>query len=286
MTDAWRRPLALGGARRLLPLAFVALLAIATVVGLRVAGPVPVGQPSATELHGTLAEVERGRVLVAFDADVGTYAEIRPAVRAALAQLIRGGATLSFISFTAEGRALALAELDRLRRGGVEDGRLLDLGFRSGAEAGLVAMVASAVPPAATGALADALRAAGPGIEAFDAGLIVGGGELGPRSWVEQVATRLPDLPLVSIVPTSLAPQSIPYRATGQLAALVAGTREAGAYVVAVRDDPNATVARPAEEITDAPPSAIPVLVGLLLSVGLLAEAVASRWRDALRSSG
>ena len=34
MTDAWRRPLALGGARRLLPLAFVALLAIATVVGL------------------------------------------------------------------------------------------------------------------------------------------------------------------------------------------------------------------------------------------------------------
>lgn len=272
--------------RRLVPLAFLVALAVATVVGLGMADPAPTDQPAAIELHATLATIERDRVLVAFDADLGTYAEMRPAVRAAMAQLIRGGATLSFVSFTAEGRALALGELDRLRRGGMEEGRLLDLGFRSGAEAGLVASIGSVVPPAASGALADAVRAAGSGIEAFDAVLIVGGGELGPRSWVEQVATRVPDVPLLAIVPTSLQPQSIPYRATGQLAGLVAGTREGAAYVVAVRDDPDATPARVAEEITDGPPSAIPIMTGILLSVLLLAEAVASRWRDALRSAG
>jgi hypothetical protein len=271
--------------RRLIPVAFVAMVAVATVAGLGIPGPAPLEHPAATELHATLAEIERDRVLVAFDADLGTYAEMRPAVRAALAQLIRGGATLSFVSFTAEGRALGVAELDRLRRGGMEEGRLLDLGFRTGAEAGLVASIASLVPPTATGALADALRAAGPGIAAFDAVLIIGGGEMGPRSWVEQVATRVPDVPLVAIVPTSLQPQSIPYRATGQLAGLVAGTREGAAYVVAVRDDPTATVARAAEEITDGPQSAIPVLAGILLTVLLLAEAVASRWREALRST-
>ena len=286
MTDRLRRLRPAGSLRRLLPIAFVAVMALATLAGFGIAAPAPADGTAATDLHATLAGIERGRVLVAFDADLGSYAEMRPAVRAALAQLIRGGATLSFVSFTAEGRALGLAELDRLRRGGMEGGRLLDLGFRSGAEAGLVASVTSVVPPAADGALADALRAAGSGIGAFDAVLIIGGGELGPRSWVEQVATRLPDVPLLAIVPTSLQPQTIPYRATGQLAGLVAGTREGAAYVVAVRDDPSATVARVAEEITDGPPSGIPVMAGLLLTVLLLAEAVASRWREALRSPG
>ena len=223
MTDRLRRLRPPGSLRRLLPIAFVAVMAVATLAGLGIAAPSPAAQPAATDLHATLASIERDRVLVAFDADLGTYAEMRPAVRAALAQLIRGGATLSFVSFTAEGRALGLGELDRLRRGGMEEGRLLDLGFRSGAEAGLVASVTSVVPPAAGGALADALRAAGSGIGAFDAVLIIGGGELGPRSWVEQVATRLPNVPLVAIVPTSLQPQTLPYRATGQLAGLVAG---------------------------------------------------------------
>src|SRR3990172_55861 len=59
-----------------------------------------------------------GVVLVAFDADLGTYAEIRATTRAALADLHAHGLRLAFVSFTPEGRAISAAELDRLRRAG------------------------------------------------------------------------------------------------------------------------------------------------------------------------
>ena len=267
----------LGRLRRALPLAFVAVVAVGTLLGIRLETVPAAPVAAATAVHLALGEVGRGRVLVAFDADIGTYPEIRPALRAALAQLVRGGASLSLVSYTPEGRALALDELDRLRRGGVEEGRLLDLGFHAGAEAGLVAGVTSIVPAEADGALANALREAGPGIGAFDVVLVVGGNELGPRSWVEQVGTRLPDVPIVGIAPTSLLPQAVPYRTTGQLAGLVVGAREVAAYVVAVRDDPAAGAA----QLTDTPPSSIPLLIGMLMTLLLLADAIASRWRGA-----
>ena len=273
----------LGRLRRALPLAFVAVLAVATVVGIRLGTDADPANTAATAVRATLGELGRGRVLVAFDADIGTYAEVRPAVRAALAQLVRGGATLSLVSYTPEGRALALGELDRLRRRGVEEGRLLDLGFQAGAEAALVAGVTAIVPDGADGALADALREAGPGIGAFDAVLVVGGTELGPRSWVEQVGTRLPELPIIGIAPTGLLPQTVPYRATGQLAGLVAGAREVAAYVAAVRDDPATGAAQGAALVTDRPPSSLPILTGLLLTLLLLADAIASRWRGLAR---
>ena len=268
--------------RALLPALVVALIGVATVVGLRVDGPAVTTSDTshAAALHATLAELARPRVLVGFDPDLGTYAEIRPAARAALAQLVRGGASLAFASFTAEGRALSLAEMDRLRRGGVEEGRVLDLRFHAGAEAGLVRSVSDILPDGAAGALADALRDDGGGIGAFDLVLVVGGTELGPRSWVEQVATRLPELRLAAIVPTVLQPEAIPYRVTGQLDGLVAGVREASAYVAAVRDDPTAVVAREAERVSDLPPSWLPLVVGIGIMIVLLADAVASRWRD------
>ncbi len=275
----------LGRLRRALPLAFVAVVAVATLVGIRFETDAPTTTPAATLVRATLAALGRGRVLVAFDPDIGTYAEVRPAVRAALAQLVRGGATLSLVSYTPEGRALALAELDRLRRGGVAEGRLLDLGFHAGAEAGLVAGVTAIVPVEGSGALMDALREAGSGFGAFDAVLVVGGTELGPRSWVEQVGTRLPELPIIGIAPTSLLPQAVPYRASGQLAGLVAGAREVAAYVAAVRDDPASGAAQGAAQITDEPPSSLPILIGLLLTLLLLADAVASRWRGGARGA-
>lgn len=286
MTDrsggaARRRPALLARPQRLLPVLFLLALAAASLVGTRLGGlsaanPIPT---AADDLRALLADASRPRVLVAFDADIGTYAEIRPAVRAAFAQLVRGGSTLSVVSYSAEGRALGLAELDRLRRGGMEEGRLLDLGFQAGVEAGLVRSVSSILPASAEGPLADAIRGAGGGIEAFDLVLVVGGVELGPRTWIEQVATRIPDVPIAAIVPTVLQPQAQPYRATGQLVALVAGVRDASAYVEQVRDDPAATTARPADRVTDQPPSAIPLVLGMLVTIVLLADAVASRWR-------
>ena len=158
-------------------------------------------------------------VLVDIDADLGTYPEIRYATRAALADLYRQGANLAIVSFSAEGRAIAVAEIDRLRDLGAGPDRLVDLGFRSGGEPALVQLAGNGIGPTATGPLADALRKSGPG--SFRLALVIGGAEIGPRSWVEQVQPRLPNLPIAAITPSFLLPEVLPYRSSGQLIALV-----------------------------------------------------------------
>lgn len=271
----------------LAPLGLVAAVLIGVLVG-PLAGlglAAPRSEPARAFQIALDASTARGRVLVAFDPDIGTYAEIRPAVRAALAQLVAHGASLSFVSFSPEGRALAIAELERLGAGGVETTRLLDLGFRAGAEAGLVGAVHSVVPTGSGGALADALRAGGGGIGAFDLAVVVGGTEIGPRSWVEQVSPRVPDLPVAAIVPTALQPVAAPYLRTAQLEALLATARDDAAYVDLVRAD--GTVAgREASTVRDLPPAPLAILLGMLLTLAVLGDAVARRMRGQPRDDG
>lgn len=269
------------------PLAPLALVA-AVLIGV-LAGPVaglglaaPHSEPASafrTALDGAAA---RGRVLVAFDPDIGTYAEVRPAVRAAFAHLVAHGASLSVVSFSAEGRALAIAELDRLATGGVEATRLLDLGFRAGAEAGLVGAVHDVIPPGRSGALAEALRAGGGGIGAFDFVLLVGGTEIGPRSWVEQVSPRVRNVPVAAIVPTVLQPLAAPYLRTGQLSALLATARDDAAFVELVRAD-SSVAGREASTVRDLPPPPLALLLGMLLTLAVLGDAVARRLRGQAR---
>ncbi len=130
---------------------------------------------------------EEPRVLVGFDADIGTYAETRPTVRAMLADLLARDARLAFVSLTAEGRALASAELARLDRVEANPARLLDLGFIPGAEAGLVDLTRR-IRVSYEGDHAFAREVEATGIGTFDAVLVIGGNDLGPRSWIEQVA--------------------------------------------------------------------------------------------------
>jgi hypothetical protein len=158
-------------------------------------------------------------VLVDIDGDLGTYPEIRYATRAALADLFNRGAKLAIVSFSAEGRAIAVAEIDRLRDLGAGPDRLVDLGFRSGGEPALVQLAGNGIGPTPNGPLADALRRNGPG--SFRLALVIGGAEIGPRSWIEQVQPRLPDLPIAAITPSFLLPEVLPYRSSGQLIALV-----------------------------------------------------------------
>ena len=158
-------------------------------------------------------------VLVDIDGDLGTYPEIRYVTRAALADLYDRGANLAIVSFSAEGRAIALAEIDRLRELGAGPDRLVDLGFRSGGEPALVQLAGSGIGLTPTGPLADALRNGGTG--SFRLALVIGGAEIGPRSWIEQVEPRLPDLPIAAITPSFLLPEVLPYRSSGQLIALL-----------------------------------------------------------------
>lgn len=210
-----------------------------------------------SELQGVLDGLpDQAVVLVAMDADLGTYAEIRPATRAALDDLLGRGASLAFVTVTAEGRAISAAEVERIREQGVGEDRLLDLGYVSGVEAGLVRLAGSAVPADASGSLADAIHGRGGGLDAFDLALLVGGSDVGPRTWVEQVGTRVQSLPMVAIAPTFAQPELAPYLRTGQLSALIATVRDAAAY---------ADVAG-----TERPPSALAMLVGMLVAVLVL----------------
>lgn len=175
---------------------------------------------SVSDLETVVMDLPSGAtVLVDIDGDLGAYPEIRYATRAALADLYVKGANLAVVSFSPEGRAIAVAEIKRLRDLGAGADRLVDLGFRSGGEPALVQLAGSGIGPAPTGPLADALRKNGPG--SFRLALVIGGSEIGPRSWVEQVQPRLPDLPIAAITPSFLLPEVLPYRSSGQLIALV-----------------------------------------------------------------
>ena len=234
--------------------------------GLRMASP---DRSHVDQLRRAIGDLPSGAlVLVAFDADLGSYPEIRSATRAAIEDLGAHGAQLAIVSFTAEGRALAAAERDRIARSGTEDPPA-DLGFVAGAEAGLVRSVASIVPASAEGPIFEAARQRGGGIGAFDMVFIVSGSDISARSWVEQVGSRLPDLPMITIAPTFLDPELEPYLRSGQLAGLLATLREGVAYADAV------TAASAADRGPAIAP--LPMLIGMLAALAALGEAASRR---------
>lgn len=246
---------------RAAPLILLALLAAATLprteAGL---GFGPREEAAAIELEAALDSLpEGGRVLVAFDPDLGTYAEIRPTVRVLLADLRGRDAALSFVSLTAEGRALAVAELARLARTDPDAAAPVDLGFVPGAEAALVALARRL--SGAEDAIIDLPQASA---GRPDLVVVIGGNDLGPRSWVEQVEPRVEDLPLAAIAPTVLLPELEPYRGSGQLVALVATPRDGAAYRAAY-------ASRVLEGVPDADgPTPLGVLVGALAAIAVL----------------
>jgi hypothetical protein len=264
--------------RRLAPAGLVLALALASVLpftdGLRFGGT-----------HGD--EVERWTtavdalppepiVLVAHDPDLGTYAELRPTVRAALADLLARDARLVFVSLTPEGRALLAVESARLERDVVNPARLLDLGFVPGAEAALVSLAAGPpVPADADGSIARRLVAEG--TAAIDALLVVGGNDLGPRSWIEQFTPRTGPLPVLTITPTILLPEIRPYLESGQLAAALATPMDGAAYRRTVALGPLERLREPSE------PSSAGVLAGLLVALLVLGHGLVTRLQATVR---
>lgn len=251
----------------LLLLLVVASLVPTTTDRLRLASP---DRSHVDQLRQAIGDLPTNAlVLIACDADLGTYPEIRAATRAAIDDLAAHGAQLAIVSFTPEGRAIAAAERERLARDGADEPPA-DLGFVAGAEAGLVRSIASVVPQAAKGPVFDAIRARGGGIGAFDMVLIVSGSDISARSWVEQVGVRVSDLPMVTIAPTFLDPELEPYLRSGQLSAVLATLRDGVAYAEAV------TAGAPASRGPITAP--LPMLVGMLAALAVLAEAAFRRF--------
>lgn len=272
MTERWT------WAWRLAPAVLVVLLAAAVVAA--PASTEQLANPSAptADLAAVLDRLpEDALVLVGFDPDIGTYAELRPTVRALLADLLDRGARLAFVSLTAEGRALAIAERARMERAGIDPDRLVDLGFVPGAEAALVALARALDDPSAGGMI-------GPGLaepitsDDVSLGVIVGGNDLGPRSWVEQLRPRVEVFRLVAVAPSVLLPELQPYLASGQLDALLATPRDGAAYRATL--DPGGPAAALAG---DGGPSTLAILVGLLAAIAVVGIGVGARLARALR---
>lgn len=204
-------------------------------------------------------------VLVGFDPDVGTYGEVRSTARAVLADLLSRQARLAIVSLTPEGRALALAELARLDRADANMARIADLGFVPGAEAGLVSLTRSLPEPHGPGGPIPR-RLVDEGIETMDAILVVGGNDLGPRSWVEQVLPRIDAVTFLAVTPTVLLPEVLPFEATGQIDALI-GTPRDGAAIRRTADLGVYDRLAPVDE-----PATAAVLLGLLVAAVVLGQ--------------
>ena len=255
--------------RRLLPAGVLLLVAVAWLVPAVPALDLDTAETGAVDAWETTLDglPSAPLVLVAFDPDVGTYAEIRPTVRAALAELLARDARLAFFSLTPEGRALALAEMDRLREGQANPRRWVDLGFAPGAEAAIVELTRSlSVPDDASGEIAR--RLGDGGADAIDALVVIGGNEIGPRSWVEQFLPRVEPMPALAVAPSVLLPELLPYADSGQLDSLLATPGDGAAYRSSV------SVGRLDRFLDAAPPRALPVLLGLLLALGVVGVAL------------
>jgi hypothetical protein len=259
------------------PISLLVLLAIAVALridpgGLQVADP----DDSTTErLISTLAALpDDALVLVGFDPDIGTFAEVRPTVRTLLADLVTRNARIAVVSLTPEGRALALGEMARLEREGADPRQLIDLGFVPGAEAALVDLARAIEGTRAWSAPDGDIELAG-----LDLVAVIGGNDLGPRSWVEQVAPRVASVPMVAVTPSVLLPEVEPYRASGQLAALISTPRQGATY----RDSVDLGAQGSLGDTTG--PAPLAILVGLLVAVAFLGAAVGGRLLGELRAA-
>jgi hypothetical protein len=183
---------------------------------------------------------------------------VRPTVRALLADLLERDARLDFVSLTAEGRALAVSERARLERGGLDAGRLGDLGFVAGAEAALVDL-AVGLP------------------DRYDALVVVGGNDLGPRSWVEQVLPRADDIPLLAVTPAILLPEVRPFLASGQLDAALITPGDGVLYRAGLELAASAV-------LEGREPSSLAILLGMLVAVAVLGQALGARAVTALQA--
>jgi hypothetical protein len=256
---------------RLAPLGLVVLLAVAWLLPiddrLRLESADADGAARwSAQLDGLPAEAD---VLVGFDPDFGTYAEVRPTVRVLLADLLNRGARLAFVSLTPEGRALGRAELERMTRTGANPTRLADLGFVPGAEAALVSLTRGLPAPGELNAFGR--RLVDGGMAEVDLILVVGGNDLGPRSWIEQVAPRVGDVPIVAVAPVVLLPELQPYLASGQLDALAGTPRDGAAYRA------TSELGRLERLAVAVEPSVAAMLAGVLVAVLVLGQALVAR---------
>jgi hypothetical protein len=226
--DNWRR------------LAYL-ILAAAVAIGVMLPpGTLGASTPSAPEVNALYSTIEslaaRATVLVSFDYDPATDAEMRPLAQAVISHLMRQKARLLVMSLFPQGPALADAVIGPLATQNIYSYGLdyVHLGFLPGDEAALAALDAPLSEvfaadfvqgrPLSTFAVSRSATLA-----AVDLVVEISGDENGVRRWVEQVQSRQ-HVPLAAATSAVAMPLAYPYLQSGQIAGLASGLPAAAQY--------------------------------------------------------
>ncbi len=250
------RPARRAAAAGVWPERIVYLILLVAVIGMWAFTPLPpettTVAPTAegTAFYQTLQGLPAGApVLLAYDWDAGRYGEMHPLSLAVTRALVAGGHPLVTMSTVPEGAGFALqvtAEAVPTMTSAVDCGAVrnsfpqpwpgpygtqyLHLGYVPGNEAGLARLAGGsfadleAYDLVCSNALNRApIIAAAPTLQQFGAVVVLAGGELSLRLWVEQVARQVA-IPVLVAAPQSLRPLAQPYLAlTGSNARLRGG---------------------------------------------------------------
>ncbi len=235
-----------GGAGRLPLLEWVVAAVMVIVTGLALLADAPLF-PTATahrvvsDTYAALNTLTAGdaTVLVAFDYEPDTAAEMQPLADAVLRHLAQGdGVTVYAISTRAAGPAMAEAVLNQPALSGrmvARGGTWQNLGYVSGEASGISGLAVGTLPGAVSPLEFDAFgepsglsfeRLAGSEVDAI---VVLAARPEDLRAWVEQ-AGRPTGIPLIAGVSARAAPLAEPYRDSGQLAGLLSGLNDAVAY--------------------------------------------------------
>jgi hypothetical protein len=130
--------------------------------------------------------------------------------------------------------------------------------------------------PAATASGELAAQLGARGLAAANLIIVVGGNDLGPRTWIEQALPRIGSPPMVAVAPTVLLPELLPYVEGGQLDALIGTPIDGAAYRAAAGVDADPTA-------DDRPVSRLALLLGTLVAVATLGHALGARFLPGVR---
>ncbi len=227
-----------GGIRRLLYL-LVLLAALMPLITGRQSQPWESPRPQTLQLAQAMADIAAGgQVLVAFDYTPGYGGELDPLAERVLVDLARRDVALVAISTRPEGVGVAWQVLGRAATF-VPDYQYgtnyIILGYLPGAERGLrmaTQDLATILPHDDVRQMSWEELPAMQGIRTvddFDAILLLTDDGNSARRWLEQVDTQV-DTPTYALATARIEPLLIPYRQSGQLAALVGGAYGALEY--------------------------------------------------------
>jgi len=171
-------------------------------------------------------------LLIVFDYAAGYASELSLVARPVLNAAIQDGSSIAIVSSTPSGSLLAGKLFNELDAGGALD--VMDLGYFPVASYGAYGMAIRGNLES----LSIDLPEVGKPLpsEGFDGVLILSDSYEGAQTWIEQLSSLMPEIPLNLVVTAQAGPMLLPYWESGQVNGMVSGLSEAAGVERALSD--------------------------------------------------